>query len=55
MGEKETGAADEAERLKTKTKSNQSNDRMDQVGSAASGTGVTNDPETTWEPGNLAG
>jgi hypothetical protein len=55
MGEKETGAADEAERLKTKTKSNQSNDRMDQGGAAASGTGVTNDPETTWEPGNLAG
>lgn len=26
MGEKETGASDEAERLKTKTKSNQSND-----------------------------
>ena len=34
MGEKETGASDEAERLKTKTKSNQSNDvaREDEAG-----------------------
>lgn len=57
MGEKETGAADEAERLKTKTKSNQSNDRTDQGGggAVAAATDVTNDPETTWESSNLAG
>lgn len=57
MGEKETGAADEAERLKTKTKSNQSNDRTEQGGggAAAAATDVTNDPETTWESSNLAG
>ncbi|MEO8539074.1 MAG: hypothetical protein ABI577_04980 [bacterium] len=56
MGEKETGTPDEAGVVKTKTKSNQSNDRMSQGGEGgAAETDLTNDPGTTWESSGKAG
>lgn len=44
MGEKETATGEEAAVVKTKTKSNQSNDRTDQSGDDEGEAGITNAP-----------